>query len=60
MPGTYTFAAIVEFDDINGLKDYLVHPAHLAIGEHFTASAASALAYDFEMVDAADASRLLG
>jgi hypothetical protein len=59
MPGTYTFAAIVEFNDMDGLKEYLAHPAHVAIGEHFTTSAASALAFDYEMVDAADASRLL-
>jgi hypothetical protein len=59
MPITYSFAAIVEFDDMGGLKDYLTHPAHLAIGEHFTASASSALAFDYEMFDAADAAQLL-
>lgn len=57
MPPTYTFSAIVEFDDMDGLKTYLAHPSHIALGEHFTASAASALAYDYEMVEAADASK---
>ena len=59
MPATYGFAAIVEFDDLEGLKAYLAHPAHSAIGGHFTTSASHALAYDFEMVDAADAAMLL-
>ena len=51
----YQYAAILEFDDRAGLDAYLRHPAHEAIGQHFTASAADALAYDFEMTDAADA-----
>lgn len=51
----YQYAAIMEFDDRPSLEAYLRHPAHAAIGEHFTASAANALAYDFEMTDAADA-----
>ena len=59
MSEPYTFAAIVEFDDIDGLKAYLAHQAHSTIGEHFTASAARALAYDYEIVDAADAPRSL-
>lgn len=59
MSEPYTFAAIVEFDDLVGLTAYLAHPAHAAIGEHFTRSAARALAYDYEMVDAADGSAIL-
>ena len=54
----YEFAAIVEFDDIDGLKLYLDHSSHAAIGRHFTASAARSLAYDYELVDASDVSRL--
>lgn len=60
MADLYSFSAIVEFDDMEGLKSYLGHPAHIAIGEHFTASAATALAYDFEMVEAAEAPDLIG
>jgi hypothetical protein len=52
----YQYAAILEFDDRAGLEAYLRHPAHEGIGRHFVASAASALAYDFEMVEAADSS----
>jgi hypothetical protein len=52
----YQYAAIMEFDDDTGLAAYLQHPAHEGIGRHFVASAAGALAYDFDMVEAADAS----
>ena len=54
MERDYRYAAVVEFDDRAGLETYLRHPAHEAIGRHFTASAAHAIAYDFEMRDAAD------
>jgi hypothetical protein len=52
----YQYAAIMEFDDRAGLEAYLRHPAHEGIGRHFVASAAGALAYDFDMVEAADSS----
>lgn len=55
----YEFALVVEVEDRDALKAYLTHPAHLELGRHFTESAASALAYDFELADAADAARLL-
>jgi hypothetical protein len=35
----------------------LKHPAHQAIGRHFTASAEHALAYDYEMTDVGEARR---
>ena len=49
----YQYAAIMEFDDRGGLEAYLRHPAHDAAGRHFTTSAANALAYDYEVEDAA-------
>jgi hypothetical protein len=49
----FEYAVIVEFDDVDGLTAYLAHPAHSAIGGHFTASASDALAYDYEMFDLA-------
>ena len=55
----YEYAAILEFDDVEGLKQYLQHPAHAAAGKHFTASSASALAYDYALVPAAEATSLL-
>ncbi len=55
MEKDYQYAAVIEFDDRAGLETYLRHPAHEAIGRHFTTSAAHALAYDFDMSDAANA-----
>lgn len=60
MRDDYEFAAIVEFDDAAGLTAYLAHPSHQSLGRHFTASAARSLAYDYEMVEAAEASALAG
>ena len=60
MPDDYEFAAIVEFEDVEALKVYLAHPSHSAIGQHFMASASKALAYDYTLVDAAEAGELAG
>lgn len=60
MRDDYEFAAVVEFEDVAGLKTYLAHPSHVVIGQHFTTSASTALAYDYAMVDAADAGELAG
>jgi stress responsive alpha/beta barrel protein len=49
MRDDYEYAVIIEFDDVEGLKSYLQHPAHAAAGQHFTASASKALAYDYEV-----------
>jgi len=51
MATNYAYAAIIEFDDLDGLKAYLAHPAHNAIGGHFTASAERSLAYDYVLDD---------
>ena len=59
MREAYDYAAIVEFDDVEGLKAYLAHPGHGTIGRHFTSSAAASLAYDYELLDASEATRLI-
>jgi stress responsive alpha/beta barrel protein len=51
MRDDYEYAVVIEFDDVAGLKAYLQHPAHTAAGHHFTASAARALAYDYEVAE---------
>jgi hypothetical protein len=45
----YSFAAILEFEDRNGLQMYLDHPTHEQLAQRFYASVAAALTYDFEM-----------
>ncbi len=54
MRDSYEYAAILEFDDLDGLKSYLAHPSHAALGGHFTRSAARALAYDYEVGEVAE------
>lgn len=51
MRDDYEYAVFIEFDDVEGLKSYLRHPAHAAAGHHFTVSASTALAYDYEVPD---------
>ena len=47
----FDYAVVIEFDDMEGLREYLQHPAHEAIGRQFTSAAAAALAYDYEMTE---------
>lgn len=47
----FEYFALLEFEDVEGLKSYLLHPAHAAAGRHFTDSAAAALAYDYLVID---------
>jgi stress responsive alpha/beta barrel protein len=48
MSEDYPFAAIVEFDDLAGLRAYLNHPQHERLGQLFYALLDSALVYDYE------------
>ena len=59
MPEDFAFLVMIEVDDMAALKGYLAHPSHAAFGRHFTQSAAAALAYDYELVDAGQLERLL-
>ena len=58
MRDDYEFAAIIEFEDMEGLKAYLGHPSHAVIGRHFTVSASRSLAYDYELAGASEGSPL--
>jgi hypothetical protein len=51
MATDYSFAAILEFDDRDGLESYLDHPVHEQLAQRFYASVAAALTYDFELWD---------
>jgi Stress responsive A/B Barrel Domain len=55
----FEFVVIIEVDDVDALKAYLLHASHAALGSHFTQSAAAALAYDYELFDAREAGALL-
>jgi hypothetical protein len=55
----YQYLLVLEFDDIEGLRAYLEHPAHNAIGGFFTSAASASLAYDYEVVELSEAGQLL-
>ena len=54
MATDYEYAAVIEFDDVAGLKGYLEHAAHAALGNRFFESIEAGLVYDFEMTAGAD------
>jgi hypothetical protein len=47
----FPYAAVLEFDDLKGLKDYLEHPAHERLATRFFESFEEALMYDFDLQD---------
>lgn len=55
----FPYMAVIEFEDVAGLKAYLAHPVHAGLGQAFRSSLESALVYDYEIADAADADRFL-
>ena len=48
MPQDFEYALIVEVDDVDTLKRYLLAPAHTALGDLVYNATAAALAYDYE------------
>ena len=48
MQHDFPYAAIVEFEDLAGLQEYLQHPKHRELGELFSRLQDAALVYDFE------------
>ena len=51
----YEFAALLDFDDLAGLKAYLDHPAHDALAARFFSVSEEALLYDFALEQGVDA-----
>ncbi len=43
------YVAVIDFDDLAGLRSYLEHPAHEALGRQFYVTLSSALVYDYEV-----------
>ena len=54
MRADYSFAAILEFDDLAGLQAYLEHPAHDTLAVRFFAAFEEALMYDFDLKEGPD------
>jgi hypothetical protein len=53
MRSHFPYAAVLEFDDLAGLKAYLEHPAHERLGSTFFEAFEEALMYDFDMHEGA-------
>lgn len=51
MRSDYSHIAMLEFDDIAGLKRYLEHPVHEQLASRFFAAFEEALMYDYEVAD---------
>lgn len=47
----YQYIAVLEFDDLAGLKAYLEHPAHEELAGRFSGAFDAALMYDYEITD---------
>jgi len=54
------FAAILEFDDLAGLRGYLDHPAHRGLGRRFMQSLESSAIYDYAIQSADELKTLTG
>ena len=48
-PDSGEYLAVIDFDDLAGLREYLGHPAHHELGARFYQSLESALVYDYRM-----------
>jgi hypothetical protein len=49
MTQDFSFAAIIEFDNLAGLQAYLRHPQHEVLGKLFYRLQEAALSYDYEI-----------
>ena len=54
----YTHVAMLEFDDILGLKAYLEHPVHEQLANRFFEAFEEALMYDYDVADGEDGIRV--
>jgi hypothetical protein len=48
-PDVADYVAIIDFDDLAGLKAYLAHPAHADLGARFYSCLSAAMVYDVEV-----------
>lgn len=44
---SHDYLIAIDFDDLGGLRHYLEHPSHVALGERFNRASAAAIVYDF-------------
>ena len=51
MQPSYEYAAVVEFADAAGLRDYLEHPLHGELARLFWSCSARTLVFDYEVME---------
>jgi hypothetical protein len=56
---SFPFAAIIEFEDVEGLRGYLEHPAHEMLGAQFYVTSEAAMVFDFELLPGDALERLM-
>ena len=54
MPTDYSHAALLEFDDLAGLRAYFEHPGHEQLASRFFDAFEEALIYDYELMEGED------
>lgn len=54
MTQDYHYAAVIEFEDVDGLTAYLNHPAHEGLARLWASLSDATLVYDYEMRDASE------
>ena len=59
MRSNYTHVAMLEFDDVAGLQEYLEHPVHQRLATQFFAAFDEALMYDYQLGEGEEAIRSL-
>jgi hypothetical protein len=48
-PDMADYIAVIDFENLDGLRTYLAHPAHIRLGELFYRSLDAGMVYDFEI-----------
>lgn len=56
----FPYLALIEVEDLQGLQQYLTHPAHADLARHFWETSDPARAYDFELFEATRAREAVG
>lgn len=51
MTTDYEYVAMLDFENLDGLRQYLDHPAHASLAAAFFATVQDALMYDFDLAE---------
>ena len=60
MPVAFDYVGVLEFDDENGLRAYLEHPAHQELGRLFWSCSERTLVFDYALAEGELATAIAG